>query len=511
MSEGNHGERQHWTSRPAFIMAVVGSAVGLGNMWRFPYVVAKHGGGAFLIPYFVALFVAGIPIMMLEMGLGQMTQRGAPAALARINKRLEWIGWWGLLVGSVISFYYAVVMSWCWNYVVHSFWIMEWGWDTATFFKEEVLHLSQGPQDVTQIVWPIVFGLAITWLCIFLIICKGVKVVSKVVMVTVPLPVLLLVILFIRGVSLPGAGPEQGLAYFLNPDWGKLFSDPDVWLDAFGQVFFSLSLGFGIMIAYASYEARRAEVTNNAVISSLADCATSFFAGFAVFSTLGFLAAVQGTDVADIAKDGPILAFVTYPAAIYHMPGLQWLLSLALFLALLSLGIDSAFSIVEGAVTGLADKWGVSQRAITGGFCLLGFFMGLPFCTDAGLFWLDIVDHWMNRYGLVAVGLAECLAVSLFFGVRRFRRFINDVSEIRVGRWWDVLIGVVTPACLAFFLIWNLVRSITQPYPSEKGAYPSWTILWGGWVPVLLVIVVAVGLMVVQGKQETADGSDVDG
>ncbi|MBN1755052.1 sodium-dependent transporter, partial [bacterium] len=274
--------RDRWNNRFSFIMAAVGSAVGLGNVWRFPFVAYKSGGGAFLIPFFIALFTAGIPLMILEYAIGQKMQGSAPFSFFKASAKIshkkpfslipssddvearqfhpnwEWVGWWALLVGSVISFYYAVIMSWAWNYLFHSI-SVSWHGDEANFFYNTFLRLSEGPGHLGGISIPVVLGLALTWVLIYWIICKGVARVGKVVLITVPLPVILMIILVIRGLTLPGA--MTGLSYYLTPDFAKL-ADPNVWLAAYSQVFFSLSLGFGIMIAYASYMPKYSEITN---------------------------------------------------------------------------------------------------------------------------------------------------------------------------------------------------------------------------------------------------------
>jgi NSS family neurotransmitter:Na+ symporter len=281
-------------------MAAIGSAVGLGNIWRFPYVAYANGGGAFLIPYFVALLTAGIPLMMLEYAVGVKMQAGPPIAFAKIKKGLEWVGWWSILAAFVIITYYAVVMAWCWNYLYHSF-TLAWGDNAGEFFITEVLQRSGGPGEIGRIVPAVLIGLVITWAVVYWIIYKGIGRVGKVVMATVPIPVILIAILVIRGITLPGAA--EGLNFYLSPDFSKLL-DPHVWLAAYGQIFFSLSLAMGIMIVYASYLPRKSDVTNNAFITSFANCGTSFFAGFAIFSTLGYLAYATGVDVSEVARTG---------------------------------------------------------------------------------------------------------------------------------------------------------------------------------------------------------------
>ncbi|KPJ58811.1 MAG: transporter [Planctomycetes bacterium DG_23] len=491
-------QRDRWFSRASFVTAAIGSAVGLGNVWRFPFVAYKYGGGAFLIPYFVALITAGIPLMILEYGLGQMMQCGAPEALRKVKKRWEWVGWWALGVGSVISFYYAVVMAWCWNYLYYSF-TVAWKDDAGGFFNEQVLQKSAGPGELGGLVWPVVFALALTWLIIYFCIFKGVRIVGKVVMVTVPLPVILLGVLLVRGVTLPGA--FEGLGFYLTPDFSALM-DHEVWLAAYGQIFFSLSLGFGIMIAYASYEAQTADVTNNAFITSLANCGTSYFAGFAVFSTLGYLAYMLNQPVSEVIEKGPTLAFVTYPLAISLLPKAVQIFGVIFFITLLTLGIDSAFSIVEAVVTGIRDKWEVPRKKIVFGFCVVAFLAGLLFCTRAGLYWLDIMDEWMTRFGLACVGLLECVIIGWFFKTRRLKDYINSVSEIRIGLWWDIFIKVLTPAILGTSIVLSVIERIQKPYMMTKEIpYPPWSLWVGGWLVAGAVVAVGIILMRIKGKE----------
>jgi len=486
--------RQRWDSRTAFIFAAIGSAVGLGNLWRFPYIAASNGGGAFLIPYFVALLTAGIPLLILECGLGQMLQRGAPEALGSVRKGCEWVGWWALAVGSMISFYYAAVMAWSWDYLWYSFKALicgtavPWKEDAGRFFTTVVLQKSAGPWEFGGLSWPVVLGVAVTWVAVFLIIHRGLKVVSKVVMVTVPLPLILLIALFVRTIYLNGA--EAGLAYYLTPRFEELLK-PGVWLAAYGQVFFSLSLGFGIMIAYASYEPRESDVNNDVLIVSFGNCGTSFFAGFVVFTTLGYLVAQSGvsTTVPEVVGAGPDLTFITYPEAIALMPGAA-LVGVLFFLALLTLGIDSLFSIVEAIITGIEDKWPICRDKITAIFCTVGMVVGLVYASHAGYHWLGIVDGWMSDFGLAAVGLVECIIIGWFYKTGQLRRWLNSVSEVRVGLWWDACIKFITPAILVVVMTLTLWGLVGQMFDPKK---PRLAIFVGG---VLSVVVVVLGIVV---------------
>ena len=478
--------RERWSSRGAFIMAAIGSAVGLGNLWRFPYIAYKNGGGAFLIPYFIALLTAGIPLMILEYGIGQMFQGSAPVALGKVNKKWGWLGWWALGIGSVISFYYAVIMAYSWNYLYHSI-QMSWAGNEENFFYQIFLERSEGIGSIGGLVLPIVIGLAATWLCIYFIVCKGVLRVGKVVMITVPLPVLLLVLIAVKSVALPGAW--EGIKYYITPNFSALLN-PQVWLAAYGQVFFSLTLGFGVLIAYASYRAKHEEINNSAFITSMANCGYSFFAGFAVFSIVGYIAGMQGVPVPEAAKHGFGLAFVVYPTAIATL-GSIWgpIVGVAFFVTLLSLGIDSAFSLVEGVLTGVYDRVKINRKLLTFLFCLFGFLLGLVFCTKGGFWWLDVVDNWMSNYGLPVVGLLQCIVVGWLYRTGELKKYLNEVSEIKVRAWWTICIRVITPIALLIIIGLNLVNEIRSPYGG--GSYPRWATMIGGWCIIGLITVVA--------------------
>jgi len=490
------GGRSYWPSRFSFVMAAVGSAVGLGNLWRFPYKAYDNGGGAFLIPWLIALLTAGIPLMRLEFALGVRFRAGAPKAFASLNRKYAWIGWGTLLVGFVIVCYYAVVMAWSLIYVGHSFRVA-WGDDAATFFHQRVLNLSGGIGDLGGLQWSALLALALVWAVIFLIIFKGPKIVAKVVLWTVPLPVLLILIFIIRGVTLPGA--LSGLKFYLKPDFARLW-DIGVWREAYAQIFFSLSLAFGIMIAYAKYQPPEStEVNRNASITSIVNCSTSFVAGFAVFTVIGYLAVSTGQAIQDLKIGGPGLTFITYPTAIQLMP-LAPLFGVLFFLMLLSLGIDSAFSLVEAVAAGLLDYIKTSKEKISFWVCLAGLIGGLIFCTHAGYYWLDVVDNFTNGMLLVIFGLLECVFVGWLFGARKVREFANANSEVQIGRWWDICIAVLTPMALIVVLALSMWDSIKAPY----GGYPGWALWAGGWGLMIAVVVISLllGFLIRERKSE---------
>ncbi len=480
-------QRDQWSNRAAFILAAVGSAAGLGNAWRFPYVVFKNGGGAYLIPYFVALLTAGIPLIIMEFALGQKNQLGAPGSLAKIKEKFEFFGWWPVISAFVIVSYYAGIMGWAWNYIAGAFtgsWINA---NTQDYFYNSVLKISSGPGEIGGFSLTVLIGVVITWILIYFILRNGTESVGKVVWFTVLAPIILLIILIIRSVTLPGA--LAGINYYLQPDFSKIMNFR-VWIDAYSQVFFTLSLGMGIMIAYSSYMPEDSDITNNALITVFANSGVSFMSGFAIFGTLGYMAHTQGVAIDEVATAGVGLAFVTYPNAINMLPGgpiVVGFFGIVFFVTLLTLGIDSAFSLVESNVAGFSDKFAWDKKKITLVIIILLFIAGLIFSTKAGLYWLDIVDHYINSYGLIVGGILEAIAVGWFYGPEKLRSYFNPISEYKFGKWWNVMIKYFIPVVLTFLLVRNFIADVKTPY----GDYTMISQWIGGWGMVIAVAVVS--------------------
>lgn len=474
--------RARWPSRFVFILAAVGSAVGLGNLWRFPYLTYKYGGGAFLIPYLIALFVIGFPLLILEFALGQKIQRAAVDAFASVKKRFSGVAWWALFSGFLVITYYAVVMAWALKYLASSL-SVAWAGNSEGFFFTEVLGLSESAAVIGGIQWPLFFGLILVWLMIYFSVFKGVKSVGKVVLITMPLPMILIFVLLVRALTLDGAG--GGIYYYLIPNFAALF-DPQVWVAAFSQIFFTLTLAFGVMVAYASFNDRHHDVAGNALWTAVVNSLVSIISGFVVFATLGFMAMSKGVGVPDVVASGPSLAFVVFPEALSLMPWAPFF-SVLFFLTLLTLGIDSAFSIVEAIAAALKDKFGkIRREKLSFWVCTIGFLLGIIYTTGAGLYFLDIVDHFVTNIAILTVGILQCVMIGWVYGTRRLRRYINRVSNFQIGRWWDVCIKYVTPLILLSLLIFQLYTEFTTPYEG----YPFWALMVG-WAAVLVPLVIA--------------------
>ncbi|MGB2929943.1 MAG: sodium-dependent transporter [Desulfobacterales bacterium] len=476
--------REQWDSQIGFVLAAVGSAIGLGNIWRFSYMTYKHGGGAFLIPYIIALFTVGIPLLILEFAIGHERIGSAPLAFRKIDKKWEWLGWWSVtFVMFGIVLYYITIISWCLNYFIKSF-SLAWGNDPNSYFFNQFLAVSKSPFDLKGIVTPVFTGVAFIWFINWAIVYRGVKkgleLANKIFM---PLLLVLTAILVFWSLTLDGAG--AGIKAYLKPDVTML-AKPKIWIDAFSQIFFTLSLGFGIMIAYASYLPEKANLTRGAYLTALINSGYSIFAGFAVFAVLGFMAASQGQEISKVVSESIGLAFVAYPKALSIMPGGN-IFGAVFFFCLVIAGVSSSISIVESFTSAVVDKFGISRKTFVTVLCILGFIGSIIFTTNAGLLWLDIADHFFTHYGLLIVATAECLLVGWLFNIKMIRQHINRISSIKVGAGWEFFIKVFTPAVLLGLLTIDFYNELSKPY----GSY-SWTaVVLIGIVWLLINLVIA--------------------
>jgi len=461
-------KRSLWGSRTGFLLAAIGSAVGLGNIWRFSYMAYENGGGAFLIPYLVALLCAGIPLMILEYGLGHREKASPPLAFARIHPLWEPLGWWMPLVAFLgINLFYAAVIGWCINYFCLSF-HLGWGADTQGFFLNHFLQISESPFALGGIRWPILWATVLAWGSCWWICYREInRGIEKASMLFMPLLVVLTLILVGWSLRLDGA-MEAIREYYLKADLSKITlstaAGRGVWVAAFGQIFFTLSLGFGIMISYASYLPKKSDITGNALVTSLLNCLYSILAGFAVFGTIGFMAKTKGVPFGEAIASGPGLAFVVYPEAINQLPVLNQLFGVCFFLVLIVAGLSSMISLTEALTCSICDKFDLSRKKATTLTCSIGVAGSILFTTRAGLFILDIVDHFINNYALILGGIVECVLIGWLFKSQLMRRHINQVGAIHLFPLWDICVRFLTPAVLLMILGGALLTDFSAAY-----------------------------------------------
>ncbi|WP_111861277.1 sodium-dependent transporter [Acinetobacter sp. CFCC 10889] len=474
--------RESWSARSGFILAAIGSAVGLGNIWRFPYVAYENGGGAFLIPYLIAIFAAGLPLLFLDYAVGHKFRKAPPTAYKKLMNS-EALGWWQVMVTLVIGIYYASVLSWAGSYMYYSIG-QKWGANTENFFFKT--YLENGDGLTFGFVPTLFFGLVIVWAVVMFILYggvrRGVELANKIFM---PLLVILFTILVIQAIRLPGA--TDGLNAFFTPNWDAM-KNYKVWLAAFGHIFFSLSVGFGIMLTYASYLNKKANMTGSGVVVALANSSFEILAGIGVFAALGFMAHASGVPVKDVVSGGIGLAFIAFPKIISSMGAGGDLFGFLFFASLVVAGITSMVSILQVPIAAFQDKFGWSKnKAVTiiGGVSAV-ISIAL-FSTESAITFVDIIDYFANNIGIVGGGLLSIILVSWFRRplMAQLQAHVNQYSSIKLGTGWNFLLTVITPLSLLIALLLTIKAIITEGY----GGYPTAT-LWliGGGVVAFFVL-----------------------
>ncbi len=380
-----------------------------------------------------------------------------------------------------ILLYYMVVLGWCLNYVLYSM-DLGWGGNTEGFFNNCFLHITAGPFDFGSLCRSSLAATAAVWGLVWMISVRGVRrgleLANK---ICIPLLAAIMVAMFIWISLLDGAG--AGMLSLLTPDLSKL-SEPVVWAEAFSQVFFSLSVAVGIMVAYASYLPKGSKIVQNSWITAIADSGFAIFAGLFVFATLGTMAHASGVDIDEVVKAGPGLAFIVYPKAINMMPFGTKIFGLLFFVSLFLAGITSAISILEAFVSAAIDKFSTSRTRVVTVLCALGFLGSLVFTTGAGLYWLDIVDYFVTNFGILFAGLAEALVLGWVLGASK----ISDYVSGKIGgrpRIWALSLKYVAPVILLILLAGALFDNLDNPY----GGYPGKAvmIIGVGWLFILIV------------------------
>ncbi|AET69186.1 SNF family Na+-dependent transporter [Desulfosporosinus orientis DSM 765] len=498
--------REQWGTRAGFILAAVGSAVGLGNIWRFPYVAYDNGGGAFFIPYLFALLTAGIPLLIMEFTMGHKYRGSAPLSYARMSKKTEWIGWWQVAIAFVISTYYSVIIAWAMAYTYFALGL-RWGNDPGGFLMGDYLQrvdIVNGAAigTVGSIVPGVFMPLVLVWIIALGILFKGIKKgIERANRIFIPTLIIMFLSIVIRALTLEGAA--LGLEAFFKPNWSKIAS-PGVWVAAYGQIFFSLSIAFAIMITYSSYLPRKADINNNAFIAAFSNSSVELLAGFGVFATLGFMAKQAGVPIEEVATAGIGLAFVVLPKILNSFPGFNGLFGVLFFGSLVFAGLSSLISIVETYIAAVQDKFKVSRTkavVIGGGLSAL---VSILYATQGGLFFLDVIDYFINNFGVALAGLVSVVTVAWFLkNLRPFQDHANQISDLRTGLWWRFCLGILTPLVLGYMFILNLVDNLKNNYED----YPTLFLIYSGWGVVIATILLGFILATLKWQAKDLDAT----
>ncbi|KAM4747330.1 sodium- and chloride-dependent betaine transporter-like isoform 2-T2 [Rhinophrynus dorsalis] len=469
--------------------------------------VSKVGAqeGAFLIPYLIFLITCGVPIFFMEIALGQYTTQGPVTAWKKICPIFSGIGYGTMIMSFLVNIYYIIILAWAFFYLFASFTAkLPWAscnntWNTEScmeflnkeenwtstanntspemeFWENRVLGLSDGIEHLGNVRWDLALCLLLGWIICYFCIWKGVKSTGKVVYFTATFPYVMLLILLVRGVTLPGA--LEGIMFYLHPNVTRL-QDPQVWVDAGTQIFYSFGITMGFTIGIGSYNDYNYNCYRDCIGLCLLDSFTSFLGGFAIFSVLGFMAEEQGVPISEVAESGPGLAFIVYPKAVTMMPVSQ-LWSCLFFIMVVLLGLDSQFIYVEALCLSIVDLYpsvlrrGYRREILVLGISVLCFLIGLFLVTEAGMYIFQLFDYYASSgFCLLFVGFFECICIGWVYGVDRFYDNIEDMIGYRPWPVMKICWLVVTPAiCLATFLF-SLIKYMPLKY-NNRYVYPPW-------------------------------------
>ncbi|GLH12445.1 Sodium-dependent dopamine transporter [Gryllus bimaculatus] len=360
------------------------------------------------------------------------------------------------------------------------------------FFHNGILEMSGSIAEPGGLVWPLVLCDALSWIALFLCIMNGVKSVGKVVYFTATFPFVILFVLLVRGVTLPGA--VDGILFYISPQWEQL-TNLKVWADAAIQIFFSLGPGWGGIVNMASYNEFKNDNKWDSVLVPVMNCGTSIFAGFVVFSVLGFMSHQTGVPVSTVATGGPGLAFVTYPEAITMLP---WphLWAFLFFVMLYLLGMDSCFVQIEAIISSVTDEFIIlrkHKRLVTFCSCCAMFLGSLSCVTNGGMYMLQLLDWYSASISVILICIVEVVIVGWIYGCENFVRDVEFMIGKKVSLWWKLCWKYITPIILTFIFITSIAFNTPVSYNNIQ--YPKWAISLGWmsaaasmvWIPIYIL------------------------
>lgn len=441
-------EYGQWDSTLTFIFAMIGVAIGLGNIWRFSYIVYSNGGGAFFIPYFFAIAIMGIPFLILEYGIGFSFKRSFTDIFKSINPKFEYIAWILIFSITIVLIYYMVIISWDMFYLVKSF-TFGWGSDTAAYFIQNVGG-SENLSNIGNFFIPVGVGVIVSWFILWFIshrsIEKGIGLASK---ILIPAVFIIMAIIVIYALTLPGA--SIGTDALLNPDWNLLFNI-NLWIVAFSQIIFSLGIGEALALTYATYLSDNKGLTDNVLFVVASNSSFEIFTAFGVFSILGYMSATSGTPLVQLVTEGTGLIFVVFPKIFSLMGIVGRVLAPLFFLAVLFAGISSAFAFFEPLIGSISSKSNMSRKKLVTILSIIGCLCSLAFTCGVSSYLVGIVDGFVNKFGILLLIAIQCIVFGWYYGTDKVIPVLNEKSRIKVGTLWTAIIKYILPIFL--IIIW---------------------------------------------------------
>ncbi len=467
-------QQEFFSSRWALIIATIGIAVGTGNIWRFSRIVAQNGGGSFLIPWVIFLLIWSLPLIIAEFAIGKSSRMGPVGAIAKTaGSRFGWMGAFIVFVSTAIMFYYSVVTGWCLRYFFASV--------SGNLFNvnDYLVYWNNFASGYE----PVLFHFIAVAFVVFIVLRGVTKGIEKVTKLLVPSLLVILLILFVRAVTLPGA--SEGIKYFFTPDINVIL-DYKVWLNALTQNAWDTGAGWGLILVYAIYMRKREDIPLNAAMIGFGNNTISIVAGITIFSTVFALSSVDA--MTQVSQSGPAntgLTFIYLPLLFSKITGsniLNLFFASIFFLALFFAAFTSLISMVELSTRTLID-FGMNRKKAIKIIAVAGFLLGLPSALN-----LNILANqdWVWGVGLILSGAFIAFAIKRY-GIDKFRREIinGPGSDIKIGKWYNYVIGILIPIQVVVLIFWWLISSVSwdpdwwNPFHAENAgtAIFQWAIV----------------------------------
>ncbi|WP_296889363.1 sodium-dependent transporter [uncultured Methanobrevibacter sp.] len=447
-------KEMQWDSSLSFIFAMIGAAVGLGNIWRFSYVLYSNGGGSFFIPYFVAIAMMGIPFLLLEYSVGFTFKDSFSNILKKINPKYEFIAWMLVIFVFIVVIYYMVILSWDFIYFLSSF-NFAWGSDVVGYFTNSVGG-SSNLSLTTSLLEQTAFGVVVLWIVLWFIAHKDIdNGIGKFSKILIPILFVIMGFIIVYALTLPGA--NIGINALLTPDWYKLL-DVNIWLAAFSQIIFSLSMGQAIATTYASYLPENSRLTDNVLIVVVSNSLFEICTAFGVFSILGFMSVNTGQPIAQLVSEGTGLIFMVLPMIFNKMGLIGHIFAPLLFLAILFAGITSALGFFEPMLSSFANKFNITRREATTNLVVIGCIFSLMLTTGISSYLVSIIDAFVNEFGILILIAVQCVIFAWIYGLDHFIPVLNENGIFKVGKLWKTIIKYILPIFLVVIWVMGVIK-----------------------------------------------------
>ena len=445
-------EQIQWNSSISFIFAMIGAAVGLGNIWRFSYVLYSNGGGSFFIPYLCAIYILGIPFLLLEYGLGFSLKDSFSNILKSIDRRFEYIAWVLMAFIFIVVSYYAVIISWDLIYLISSF-TFSWGADPTIYFSSFVAGSSDLSNAFTLLV-PSTLCVIFLWFVLWFISHKDLEEgIGKVSKILIPALFVMMGIIILYAFTLPGH--MIGINALIRPNWSTLL-DINIWLAAFAQILFSLSMGQAIALTYASYLPEGSKLTDNVLVVVASNCLFEVATAFGVFSILGYMSLHSGIELNELVTEGTGLVFDVFPMIFNIMGSYARILAPLFFLAILFAGITSALGFMEPIVSSLCHKFDLKRTKAATIVACLGCCLSVLLTTGISSYLVSIIDSFINQFGILFLIGVQCVIFAWFYNIDNLIPILNEHGHLRVGKVWKFTIKYLLPILIFFMWICGL-------------------------------------------------------